>query len=136
MNCAPKPKRMEAAMIQVVNAFDRTPIAQLDSDDATALERKIGAAVQLSADWGSRLKAHQRIEVLKRLAMLMEGKREHFGRQIALEGGKPLADAMVEVNRAIDGVRNAVDVLRVAGGREVPMGLTPASTGRRAFTIV
>jgi acyl-CoA reductase-like NAD-dependent aldehyde dehydrogenase len=123
-------------MIRVVNAFDRTPIAQLDSDDATALERKIGAAVQLSADWGSRLKSHQRMEVLTRLAMLMEGKREHFGRQIALEGGKPLTDAMVEVARAIDGVRNAVDVLRVAGGREVPMGLTPASTGRRAFTIV
>jgi acyl-CoA reductase-like NAD-dependent aldehyde dehydrogenase len=68
--------------------------------------------------------------------VLMEGKREHFGRQIAREGGKPLTDALVEVDRAIDGVRNAIDVLRGSGGHEIPMGLTPASTNRRAFTIL
>jgi acyl-CoA reductase-like NAD-dependent aldehyde dehydrogenase len=123
-------------MIEVVQAFDRAPIAQLKSDDAVALERKIEAAVRLSADRGSRLKPHQRIEILRRVAMLMEGKREHLGRQIAREGGKPLTDAMIEVDRAIDGVRNAADVMRVAGGREIPMGITSASTGRRAFTIV
>jgi acyl-CoA reductase-like NAD-dependent aldehyde dehydrogenase len=33
-------------------------------------------------------------------------------------------------------VRNAADELRVMGGREIPMGLTPASIDRRAFTIV
>ena len=66
----------------------------------------------------------------------MESKREHLGRQIAREGGKPLADALVETDRAIDGVRNAADELRVMAGREIPMGLTPASIDRRAFTIV
>jgi hypothetical protein len=30
-------------MIEVVQAFDRTPIVRLDSDDAAALERKIEA---------------------------------------------------------------------------------------------
>jgi hypothetical protein len=33
-------------------------------------------------------------------------------------------------------VRNAVDELRVRAGREIPMGLTPASDNRRAFTIL
>src|SRR5271165_6118538 len=127
---------MEATMIEVVQAFDRAPIAQIDSDDATALERKIEAAAQLFADRDARLKPHQRIDILRRLATLMEAKREHFGRQIAREGGKPLTDAMIEADRAIDGVRNAIDVLRVAGGREIPMGTTPASAGRRAFTII
>jgi acyl-CoA reductase-like NAD-dependent aldehyde dehydrogenase len=32
-------------------------------------------------------------------------------------------------------VRNAADELRVSAGREIPMGLTPASDRRRAFTI-
>ena len=63
------------------------------------------------------------------------GKREHFGLQIAREGGKPLTDALIEVDRAIDGVRNAADMLRVAAGQEIPMGLTRASVDRRAFTI-
>ena len=57
----------------------------------------------------------------------MEGKREHLGRQIAREGGKPLSDALVETDRAIDGVRNAAEELRIRAGREIPMGLTPAS---------
>jgi acyl-CoA reductase-like NAD-dependent aldehyde dehydrogenase len=35
----------------------------------------------------------------------MEGKREHLGRQIAREGGKPLTDALIETDRVIDGVR-------------------------------
>ena len=123
-------------MLEVVQAFDRAPIAQLDSDDAAALDRKIEAARRLFADRHAWLKPHQRIEILRRLAALMESKREHLGRQIAREGGKPLTDALVETDRAIDGVRNAVDELRVMAGREIPMGLTPASVDRRAFTIL
>jgi acyl-CoA reductase-like NAD-dependent aldehyde dehydrogenase len=123
-------------MIEVVQAFDRAPITQLDTDDIVALEHKIDAASRLFADRNARLKPHQRMDILRRLVVLMEGKREPFGRQIAREGGKPLTDALIEVDRAIDGVRNAVDVLRGWGGREIPMGLTPASTDCRAFTIL
>ena len=123
-------------MIEVVQAFDRTPIARLESDDRAALDRKIEAARRLFADRGAWLKTHQRMEILGKLAGLMEGKREHLGRQIAREGGKPLTDALIETDRAIDGVRNAVDELRVRGGREILMGLTSASVNRRAFTIV
>ena len=122
-------------MIEVVQAFDRTPITQLASDDAVSLEEKITTARRLFKDRGTWLKPYERIEILRRLAMLMEGRREHLGRQIAREGGKPLTDALIEADRAIDGVRNAVDMLRVAGGQEIPMGLTRASVDRRAFTI-
>jgi hypothetical protein len=37
-------------MNEVLQAFDRTPIAQLDGDDAAALDRKIEAARRLFAD--------------------------------------------------------------------------------------
>jgi len=37
-------------MINVVQALDRTPMAELDSDDAAALERKIKAAHRVFAD--------------------------------------------------------------------------------------
>src|SRR5580700_6386937 len=36
---------------------------------------------------------------------------------------------------AIDSVRSAADEMRVMAGREIPMGLSSASTDRRAFTI-
>src|SRR5437868_1175676 len=64
----------------------------------------------------------------------MEPRRDHLARQIAREGCKPLSDAIVEVGRAIDGVLNAAEELRSFAGREIPMGLTPASEGRWAFT--
>lgn len=123
-------------MIQVVQAFDRAPFAELPVDDAAALERKIEAARKVFADRGGWLKTHQRIDILRRLVDLMAAKRDHLALQIAREGGKPLADARVETDRAIDGVRNAAEELRVMAGQEIPMGLTPAADGRRAFTIV
>jgi acyl-CoA reductase-like NAD-dependent aldehyde dehydrogenase len=123
-------------MIQVVQAFDRAHIAEVPSDDAAALERKIALAHRTFEDRGAWLAPHRRIEVLRKLAGLMETRRDHLALQIAREGGKPLTDALVETDRAIDGVRNAAEELRVMAGREIPMGLTPASDGRRAFTIV
>ena len=121
-------------MIEVVQAFDRAPIAELPTDDAAALERKLVAARKVFADRGGWLKTHQRIDILRRLVGLMQAKRDHLALQIAREGGKPLADARVETDRAIDGVRNAAEELRVMAGQEVPMGLTPAADGRRAFS--
>jgi acyl-CoA reductase-like NAD-dependent aldehyde dehydrogenase len=120
--------------LQVVQAYDRVPIADIDTDDAAGLESKLVSATRVFRDRMGWLKAHERVDVLRRLAALMETRRDHFSRLIAREGGKPLTDAIVETARAIDGVRNAAEELRSFAGREIPMGLTPASTGRLAFT--
>src|SRR5690554_461377 len=121
-------------MLKVVQAFDRAPIAEIESDDATALERKLQAAERAFKDRDGWLKPHQRVAVLRKLAALMEGKRDHFAMQIAREGGKPLPDAIIEANRAIDGVHNAAEELRNFAGREIPMGLSAAAEDRCAFT--
>lgn len=121
-------------MLTVVQAFDREPIAEIGTDDAAALERKLQAAGRVFGDREGWLAPHQRIAVLRRLAALMEGSRDRLAMQIAREGGKPLPDAIVETDRAIDGVRNAADELRNFAGREIPMGLSAAAENRWAFT--
>ncbi len=121
--------------MKVFRAFDRTLLSELEEDNEQSLERKLEAAVAAFSDRDSWLKPYRRIEILRKLALLMEGKRDRLACQIAGEGGKPLTDALVEVDRAIDGVRNVIEVLRTTGGREIPMGLTPASDSRWAFTI-
>lgn len=121
-------------MLNVVQAFDRVQFAEIDTNDAAALERKLHAAERLFEDRDGWLKPHQRIAVLRKLAALMEGKRDHLVMQIAREGGKPLPDAIVETSRAIDGVHNAADELRNFAGREIPMGLSAAAENRWAFT--
>src|SRR4051794_33386337 len=101
-----------ARMIQVLQAFDRTPIAEVPADDAPALEAKLAAASRAMKDRDGWLKPHQRNAVLRRTAELLEARQSDFATLIAREGGKPLTDAKVEVIRAIDGLRNAADEIR------------------------
>jgi acyl-CoA reductase-like NAD-dependent aldehyde dehydrogenase len=126
----------EGTMLEVVQAYDRDHIADLPTDDATALERKLTVARKRFEDRGGWLQPHQRRAILLRLADLLLQQRETFAIRIAREGGKPYADALVETDRAIDGIHNAAELLRTRGGTEIPMGLTPASVGRRAWTIL
>jgi acyl-CoA reductase-like NAD-dependent aldehyde dehydrogenase len=121
-------------MLRVVQAYDRAPITEIETDDAAALERKLQAAQAVFKDRDNWLKPHQRIAILRKLAVLLEARRDHFAMQIAREGGKPLPDAIVEANRAVDGVYNAADELRTFAGREIPMGLSAAAADRWAFT--
>ncbi len=122
-------------MIKVVQAFDRQLISELPGDDAQSLERKLATAHRLFKDRRAWLKPYERIDILRKLATLVEGRREHFGQQIAREGGKPYTDALIETDRAVDGLRSATEILRTRAGREIPMGITKASVNRRAWTL-
>ncbi|MCW1754291.1 aldehyde dehydrogenase family protein [Rhizobium acaciae] len=122
-------------MLEVVQAFDRKHIADLPTDDAAAVESKLETARARFLNRNDWLAPHERMAVLRRLADLVALQREVFAKRIACEGGKPYTDALVETDRAIDGIRNAADVLRTRGGVEIPMGLTQASDNRRAWTI-
>ena len=57
-------------MLRVVQAFDRAPFAEGDTDDADSLKRKLHAAERVFRDRGSWLKPHQRIAIFRKLAML------------------------------------------------------------------
>ena len=116
-------------------AFDRVKFGEVPTDDERALEDKIERARRAFEARDAWLKPHERAAILLRMSQLVAERREALRDLIAREGGKPFADAAVEVTRAIDGLRNAAEELRNFGGREIPMGLTPASDGRWAFTI-
>jgi acyl-CoA reductase-like NAD-dependent aldehyde dehydrogenase len=119
---------------QVVQAYDRAPIKEIPVDDAADLEAKLEAALRLMKNRDGALKPHQRGAILVRAAALLGERLDAFARLIAREGGKPLADAKIEAIRAVDGLRAAAEEIRNFAGREIPMGLTPASEGRWAFT--
>jgi acyl-CoA reductase-like NAD-dependent aldehyde dehydrogenase len=120
--------------LTVYQAFDRAIITELPTDDAAALDRKLDIAAKAFADRDGWLPAYQRMAILRKASELLHDNRDRFAMTIAREGGKPLADAIVEVTRAIDGLINAADEIRNFGGKEIPMGLTAASLNRLAFT--
>ena len=114
--------------------FDGAPIAEIPLDDANSLSQKLDRAIRCFADRAGWLPAHRRIEILRRLARLMQHEFDALAMTIAREGGKPLIDARIETTRAINGVDGAAGELEHLAGREIPMGLTPASQDRWAFT--
>jgi acyl-CoA reductase-like NAD-dependent aldehyde dehydrogenase len=123
-----------AQTYQVVQAYDRALIKEIPADDAAAIEVRLETALELMKDRARALKPYQRSAILIRAAVLLGERLDEFAQLIAREGGKPLTDARIEAIRAVDGLRNAAEEIRNFAGREIPMGLTPASDGRWAFT--
>ena len=118
----------------VVQPYDGGVIADISLDDAASVEQKLERAARCFANRPSWLPPYKRIEILKRLARLVQYEFDDFALLIAREGGKPLADARAEVARAINGIEISASELEHLAGREIPMGLTPASKDIWAFT--
>lgn len=107
-------------------------VEQLGWDD---IDKALTAAQKLHQDRNSWIPIPERLAILDRTAGLMEEQREKLAMDAAAEGGKPLPDSQVEVNRAIEGVRLAAEALRNQVGEQVPMGISPASANRITFSI-
>ena len=122
-------------IFKVNSPYDGHLICELDTDDEACSLTKLKTAYELASDRKKIIPLHQRIEILKRTAELVNQRKDEFARQAAEEGGKPLLDSKVELDRAIQGIREAANSVNRIVGREIPMGLTPGSANRKAFTI-
>ena len=120
--------------ISVSAPFDGSDISSVPNATQQDVENALATAHALYRDRDGWLSKPRRIEILKRTAEIIKERREELALEAAREGGKPLMDSLVEIDRAADGVENCVEVLRAEGGRVIPMSLNPSSTGRIAFT--
>ncbi len=83
----------------------------------------------------SPLPAFERALVLDRGAATIRERREDFARLLALEAGKPIKQALVEVDRCVQTLIFSAAEARTLAGRGVAMDAHPAGTGHRGFTI-
>lgn len=120
--------------LEVRSPFDDELIGEVPLTDANGIEHALQAAHGVYRDKSAWLPLHQRVAILDKLAALMSERREALALQAAREGGKPLKDSLVETDRAIDGVKICIEVIRQDHGAVIPMGTTAASAGHRAFT--
>jgi acyl-CoA reductase-like NAD-dependent aldehyde dehydrogenase len=121
-------------MLTVCNPFSLETIGEVSLGTWEQADSWLNTADKLHRDRSSWLPAHQRIAVLHKASALMRDRFDKLVFQIANEGGKPLIDARIEVDRAIDGVDLAAKELSHLTGAEIPMDLTAAGAGRMAFT--
>jgi len=128
------PGTTAAGTMNVTAPFDGAHIATIETGDASAVETALDTAHKLFTNKKNWLSAQQRIDVLEKAADIMQSRFDELAIEAAREGGKPLADSKVEVARAIDGMKNCVEVIRSEHGEEIPMSRNAASMNRLAFT--
>jgi acyl-CoA reductase-like NAD-dependent aldehyde dehydrogenase len=123
-----------AGSLDVTSPYDGSVLATVGTGSAAHVDAALSAAYALFRDRGSWLSVPDRVAILERTAALMEVQKDDLAKLAASEGGKPLADSLVEVIRAIDGVRLCVETLRGHPGQVIPVATTLATLGRTAFT--
>ncbi len=118
---------------QVLNPFNREPFAEV----FFAGEKETELAVQsgLKAfEKTSRMKSHERAELLSKAACLIEKQSDDFARTIALESGKPISAAKIEVSRGISTFKLASEEAIRIHGETLPLDILPQSDSRIGIT--
>ncbi|MGC8785611.1 MAG: aldehyde dehydrogenase family protein [Armatimonadota bacterium] len=118
--------------IEVRSPYDGSLVGMVSAGNAEVVQQAVEAAQRAMAH---PLPAYQRAEILARAAHLVEQRREHFARTIALEAGKPIKTARIEVARAVSTLTFASIEARTLTGDVVPMGGAAAGAGKFAFTV-
>jgi acyl-CoA reductase-like NAD-dependent aldehyde dehydrogenase len=81
-----------------------------------------------------KLPAYERAATLRNISSGIRARREELGRLIALEAGKPIRDALVEVDRATLTFRLGAEEAERLGGEVIPLDLMASSRGRVGIT--
>ena len=121
-------------MLDVNNPFNGQLIEKIELNSAEDVEHALARAHALAEDRSAWLPAHQRVEILERAVQIMGDQIEELTQIAAQEGGKPYADSKVEVDRAINGLKLAIEHIPQIKGEQIPMGHTASSANRLAFT--
>ncbi len=121
-------------MLKVKSPYDQSLIKEIPLQTTEDAEKALQIADDLFKNQSKWLPAHQRIAILEKTAQIMSARIEELTITAAREGGKPYQDSKVEVLRAINGVKIAAEHIGQLKGEQIPMGLTPASVNRIAFT--
>lgn len=118
----------------VYSPYSQASVGQVSFSSQEDIESALTVAYALHRDRDGWLKKTERIAILKRAADLIAERRQALALQAASEGGKPLKDSLVEVDRGIEGILNCIEVFRTDAGHVIPMGLNATSLGKVAFT--
>ena len=126
--------RPPSGALSVKSPYDGRELDQVATSGVDHVDDALAAAYALFRNRDSWLSVPERLEILNKAAAIMQTQVEELTLLAASEGGKPYTDSKVEVIRAIDGVHLCAEILRSHPGDVIPLGTTPATMGRVAFT--
>lgn len=128
--------RNPAGWLEVVNPFDLSPIAKVATCDSSHIDQALTTAYDLYREKERWLPLDQRISIFHKLVELISSQKETLALEAAREGGKPLVDSQVEINRAIEGLRLCIDAMSSGSGSMPVVNASAATRHHLAFTTL
>jgi glyceraldehyde-3-phosphate dehydrogenase (NADP+) len=108
----------------ILAPYSREPAASVAQGTEADLERAIGAA-QRAFERMRRLARHERRDLLARVSDAIARERQTLATELALTAGKPITQALGEVDRAVMTFSLAADEARRFQGEMVPLDIDP-----------
>jgi len=119
--------------IEVRAPFDQALIGVTWNASAAAMERAIVETVR-GAALMREMPAYRRAQILRAIATGIETRKAELSRVLALEAGKPIKTARLEVDRAIFTFNVAAEEATRIAGEVLPLDLMESTAGRFAIT--
>jgi acyl-CoA reductase-like NAD-dependent aldehyde dehydrogenase len=118
--------------LEVRSPYSGDVVGRVPTVGAAETTAAIDAA---SAAMKNGLPSHRRAEILDGVAGILQRRRDELARMLASEVAKPLAQAGVEVDRAIQTIRFSAVEARTLAGDGIAMDAHPAGAGRMGWTL-
>jgi acyl-CoA reductase-like NAD-dependent aldehyde dehydrogenase len=118
--------------IDVTSPYDGSVVGRVAFGGGDDARRAIDAA---EVAMRSPLPAHRRAAILDRVAELLRERRDEFARTIAMEAGKPITTAGIEVDRAVQTITFSALEARRLTGETVAMDAHPAGEGKAGLIL-
>jgi len=117
----------------VVNPYNNELIGVTYVASEFDIEEAISAATEAFKVMRN-LPSYQRAEALSQIAIGIKARKEEIAKMITLESGKPISDARVEVNRAVNTFQIASEEAKRIRGELLPLDQMPGAEGRWGLT--
>jgi len=121
--------------IEVTSPYDDSVVGSVPFGSVPEVEAALDLAQATFLDHKNALPKYKRVEILEKVVEIMSSQVPELTKLCASEGGKPWMDSEVEVYRAINGVKLAIEALGAQEGKEIAMGHTATSANRMAYTF-
>jgi acyl-CoA reductase-like NAD-dependent aldehyde dehydrogenase len=119
-------------ILPVTNPWDESSVGTTWLAGETQVEEATAAAVEAAAVMRD-LPAYERGAILAKASAVLARRRDEIGRILAAEAGKPIRDALTEVDRAAMTFHVSGEEARRLGGEVIPLDLAPHGRGRFAI---
>lgn len=120
---------------EVKSPFNGEVVAAIGQADEKAIDAALTVAQEVFQKTMKSMPAHQRSEILHKASKLLLENKEDMARTIALEGGKPIRDARVEVSRAANTFLLASHEAMHLDGEQIPMDVSPGNENRLGLIL-